>query len=1297
MGIEIPEGTVLSGYRVERVLGRGATGTVYLARDEALDRPVALKLLAPDLARDPRFRERFLRESRIAAGLEHTGIVPIYAAGESEGTLFLAMRRVETDLRERIEQHGRLEAGEAIAVVEQVGAALDAAHQAGLIHRDVKPGNVLVEGQRAWLADFGLAKHAATVNSLTRGSGFAGTVDYIAPEQIQGVEVDGRADVYALGCVLFEALTGRAPFPRENDLAVVFAHLREPPPSVSALRPDLPEALDRVIAKAMAKNPDERYATCAELTAEARSAVGGGQVTATPPRAAILRTFLICDVRGYTRYTQQYGDEAAAALAATFAELVRRAVTAHEGRLIELRGDEALVVFETARGALRAALAIQELVDAQGLERGVGIGLDAGEAVPVGAGYRGGALNMAARLCSIAEPGQVLASEAVTHLARSVEGVRYLHGRIERLKGIEKPVRVVEVVPAQRGDALRRRLRRRAQGRRWLVPAAVAAGLLALVAGAIVIGRDGSAEPALASQIQPGSVGVFDMRSHELVKPIPIGGDIYDVVEGEGAIWAVVKGGTLVKIDPRTWQVAQRIAIGGDGGALAVGAGAVWVTLDSQPSIVKVDPAFTTTQRIDLPTDVEPGWPTGATGITVAGGSVWVAQGERRVLEIDAASGKVVDKLPIPWAHGVVHTATGLYVLASNLGNVVKLDPATKERIWVANLHPWLYDLASSGGFDWVINNSDGSVIKLDDTSGTIAGTIPVRAGLQNVEQAGGAVWVDNAKAGTVTRVDVTTSRTETFSVGHAPTGLTMLNGRVIVGLVASPWDELKGITGKVATFSIREDWLDGETDPSTGFSRLGDTVGYAMWAKLYNYPDGGPDAGIPAPEIAAGPPQASADGLTVTIQIRPGFRFSPPSNQPVTAETVRHSIERAYSPEMGESPPGMFILPELVGADDYANGKTDHLAGVRVAGDSIILRLTRPVPDLPAVLAMRYFSVVPDGTPMRKIDGPMPSAGPYYLALHDWYVIMKRNPNYHGTRPHRLDAIVWNIDVDTGTAASRVIKGTFDGVYEVEGQGLSPQTEIAHDYAAAAAGKPKYLTYPDRGAAFFQLNSLDGPLQDATVRRAISYALDRPALAAVNGRTPDDHYLPPGMPGRSEGHVYPLDGPEVAHATALLHGRHPTLTLYTCDAADCSQRARILSANLSAVGIELRVRKFEDQYAAGPGFDIRDAAWYVDEFDPHNMLGTAMFGQPGYVPEPTGFADPAWKAQEQAADGLDAARGRYDAYARLEGAMLRGPAPWAAYADQVDHVFLSARLGCVTISPVYGIDLAALCLDGDG
>ena len=1293
LGIDIAEGTVLSGYRVERPLGRGATGTVYLARDDALDRHVALKLLAPDLARDPRFRERFLRESRIAAGLEHSGIVPIYAAGETEGTLFLAMRYVRGDLRQTIEAAGRLEPAEALALLGQVGDALDTAHRAGLIHRDVKPANVLVEDDRAWLADFGLAKHAATVNSLSRDSGFAGTVSYIAPEQIQGGEVDGRADVYALGCVLFECLTGRAPYPRDNDLAVVFAHLREPPPSVSALRPELPESLDRVIAKALAKSPDERYRTCSELISEAQSAVGGGEVAAAPARSATVRTFLICDVRGYTRFTQQHGDEAAADLAAAFAELVRAAVGEHEGRLIELRGDEALVVFESARGALRAALAIQQRVQDEGLARGVGIGLDAGEAVPVGAGYRGGALNMAARLCSLAEPGQVIASEAVTHLARNVDGVRYLHGRIERLKGIEKPVRVVEVVTVQRGDALRGRLRRHAHGRRWLAPV-VAVAVLAAVAAGILFGRGSTSTPALAAQIQPGSVGVFDAATHSLTKPIPLGGNVYDVVQGEGAIWAVVEGGTVVKIDPKRFTVERRIAIGGEGGGLAVGAGAVWVSLLGRGAIVRIDPAFSTTTRIPLPTDVTPGWdPTEVGGIAAGDGSVWVAQAKRRVVRLDAATGAVEDKITLPFAELVFRTGTGLYVLASYNGEVVKLDPKSGDRIWSAKLHPWLYDLASAGGIDWVINNSDGSVFKIDDTNGQVVGSVPVQAGLSSIEAAGGAVWTDNIKAGTVSRIDTATGRKTTFPVGHAPTGLAIVGGHVLVGLIPSPSDELAGISGRVAKFSIRENWFDGQTDPYNTWSYLGQGVEYATQAKLYNYPDkAGAAGGAPVPEVAAGAPVVSPDGRTVQIRVRPGFRFSPPSGAAVTAETVRYSLERAFSPKMGD-PAAFLFLPELEGADAYVNHGAKDIAGVEVAGDTVTLHLTRPVPDLAQILAMPFFSLVPVGTPMTVLDEPIPSAGPYYLSINDWYTIMRRNPNYHGPRPQRLDALVWNIDVDTGTAASRVIKGTFDGVYDQEGQVLSPQSQIARDYATPTAGEPRYLRIPGRGVRFLSFNTNYGPLRDRALRRAVGFAIDRPALAAVTGAIPDDQYLPVGMPGRSGDHVSPVDGPDLARARALLHGRHPALTLYTCVDPDCAQRARILKANLGAVGIDVRVVMPENMYGSRRGYDLRDDAWYVDEFDPSNMLGVALFGQHGYVEPPTGFTDPTWKRREMAADRLSIPDGRFAAFGKLADGLMRGPLPWAAYADPVERTFLAARVGCVTLNPVYGLDYAALCV----
>ena len=426
---DLTAGVTVAGYRIESLIGRGASGSVYLAHELSLDRRVALKTLLPELAADERFRERFLRESRLAAALEHPGILPIYAAGEADGVVYLAMRFVDgTDLGRLIESEGPLDAERALDLLAQVADALDSAHRRGLVHRDVKPGNILVdETGRVYLADFGLAKHAASVNSLTRDSPFAGTIDYIAPEQARGEEIDGRTDVYSLGCVLYEMLTGEPPFRRASELASVLAHLNDPPPATGT-------QLDPAIAHALAKSPEDRPASATALIEEARAALGG-PAPAPAQRVAQLRTFLITDVRGYTRYTQEHGDEAAAALAAQFAELVDDVVSRRDGRLLELRGDEALVVFESARKALQAAVELQQR--ATELPRGIGIGLDAGEAVPVGRGYRGAALNTAARLCAKASPGEILASEGVVHLAGTVKEVGYGLRRQERLKGFD--------------------------------------------------------------------------------------------------------------------------------------------------------------------------------------------------------------------------------------------------------------------------------------------------------------------------------------------------------------------------------------------------------------------------------------------------------------------------------------------------------------------------------------------------------------------------------------------------------------------------------------------------------------------------------------------------------------------------------------------------------------------------------------------------------------------------------------------------------------------------------------------
>ena len=257
-------GTEVAGYRIVEQAGSGGMGVVYRAEETGLGgRPVALKLLPPALAGDPDFRARFLREMRVAAAIDHPNIVPIYRAGEDRGLLYLAMRYVHaSDLRRVLETEGRLDPGRTLAILDQVARALDAAHARGLVHRDVKPGNILLappvidgDPEHVYLVDFGLARSESDDRSIGGPGSFLGTPRYAAPEQAAGRPVDGRADGYALGCVLYECLTGQPPFPDGSGEAVLLAHLESPPPQVTTLRPDLPPAIDQVITQAMAEIP----------------------------------------------------------------------------------------------------------------------------------------------------------------------------------------------------------------------------------------------------------------------------------------------------------------------------------------------------------------------------------------------------------------------------------------------------------------------------------------------------------------------------------------------------------------------------------------------------------------------------------------------------------------------------------------------------------------------------------------------------------------------------------------------------------------------------------------------------------------------------------------------------------------------------------------------------------------------------------------------------------------------------------------------------------------------------------
>ncbi|MFI9612803.1 serine/threonine-protein kinase [Streptomyces sp. NPDC052023] len=277
-------GQQIAGYRIEHVIGRGGMAVVYRARDLRLDRTVALKLIAPERARDDTFRRRFAHESRVAAAIDHPHIVPVFEAGETDGVLYIAMRYVAgQDLRALLDREGPLPVPAALRIAAQVASALDAAHAHDLVHRDVKPGNILVAAgtdsdhpEYIYLTDFGLTKKSLSLSGFTAAGEFVGTLDYMAPEQISGRPVDGRCDLYSLACVVYETLAGGPPFERDEDVALLWAHQYDQPPRLTERRPGIAPAAADVMAKALSKVPEDRYDSCLEFVAALRAAIGSG-------------------------------------------------------------------------------------------------------------------------------------------------------------------------------------------------------------------------------------------------------------------------------------------------------------------------------------------------------------------------------------------------------------------------------------------------------------------------------------------------------------------------------------------------------------------------------------------------------------------------------------------------------------------------------------------------------------------------------------------------------------------------------------------------------------------------------------------------------------------------------------------------------------------------------------------------------------------------------------------------------------------------------------------------------------
>jgi serine/threonine protein kinase/streptogramin lyase len=602
-------GTELAGYQIEGVIGRGGMSVVYLAEHVRLGRKVALKVLAPELAGSERFHDRFLRESKLAASIDHPNIVPIYDADEAEGVLYIAMRYVEgSDLKQAIRDGGRLEPLRASAIVDQIGSALDAAHARGLVHRDVKPANILLTSDdHAYVSDFGLTKRAVSVSGLTETGQLIGTIDYVAPEQIKGDPVDHRADVYSLGCLLFECLTGHAPYPRDIEVGVLWAHVETPPPSPTEERPDLPPEVDDVVSLAMAKDPAERTSTAGDVATGFRSALGleappVGLPTVRRPRAKPKKP---------RRRTVIAGVVAGVALLAAAGIFLKSGGGAGDA----VPSANSLVRIDASTNTFAATMQVGED------PTGVAIGEDGDVWV----------INQGDSTVNRIDPetGEVTPAKSTLGIPTGVaagEGAVWITNGF----GGQSGTQVVMVDPADDSVDI-------------AFPSDDAKAIV-VAFGAIWL-ADAERDRVLR----------FDPRS-PFADPTEIPLDDDEIGQaaprflavGSGAasgIWVVNElGGTVMRVDPEANELLDRLTVPSPTAVAADDAG-VWVTSEANDQVQRFDPVDGTTL---VTLGAGDGIPDGPTAITIAANGVWVASDlEPVVVRIDPATNDVVEQLTI--------------------------------------------------------------------------------------------------------------------------------------------------------------------------------------------------------------------------------------------------------------------------------------------------------------------------------------------------------------------------------------------------------------------------------------------------------------------------------------------------------------------------------------------------------------------------------------------------------------------------------------------------------------------------
>jgi YVTN family beta-propeller protein len=609
-------GTRLAGYRIQALLGRGGMGVVYLAEQVGPHRPVALKLLLDPATTSEAFRERFLRESELAAAIDHPNVLPVYDAGDTDGVLWIAMRHVDgIDLAALLARDGPLAPELALGIGGQVAGALDAAHARGLVHRDVKPANVLLAVEQggavthAYLADFGLTRRIGGARGLTGSGQVLGTIDYVAPEQVQGGKVDGRADQYALGCVLFECLTGVVPFRRDSELAVLWAHVHDPPPRIGEYRPDLPAGLEEVVDRALAKAPGDRYPSCGALVTAAEAALAG----AVPAGARNRIGRAVRRRAGHRRRPGLSGLTRRSSLVLTITAAVLSAVLLVVAVLLAQDGG-APAGPATPTAVLAANHAIR--IDPATYEPVAAVPVGTDPAAVVGGGGLVWVANRQDGTVTVVDPGadrvqETLPASGSGPVGEGGPGLAFASGSLWVANADQQQVARVEPdadpIPIRVKSARPTALAAAPDADAIWVAAGTERGegrLVRIDAGTNQLGRSVSlphAPTGLAITPDGRTVWVatpedqaiyrIDTRPGGAVRPIklPLAPD--QVAVGDGAVWVTSsKGDAVLRIDPVTSRVVETIRVGNGPSGIAFGAGRVWVANAEDGTVSAIDP-----------------------------------------------------------------------------------------------------------------------------------------------------------------------------------------------------------------------------------------------------------------------------------------------------------------------------------------------------------------------------------------------------------------------------------------------------------------------------------------------------------------------------------------------------------------------------------------------------------------------------------------------------------------------------------------------------------------------------------